>query len=201
MNRDSKQIEFLELLKPIHDDLAKFARALTRNRDDAKDLVNDTLLKAYESFEKIKQKDSFKAYLFSIASRIHKRKIWRAKLFGSYDETNTNNLISDNTSADTKIDIQILYKALDKLPTAQKEAIILFEISGFSLEEIRNIQGGTLSGVKSRLKRGREKLSEILNDNNLKMQLVSNTNHSAYKNLNGTVSFNDKLLQLGVKNE
>ena len=69
------------------------------------------------------------------------------------------------------------------------------------LEEIREIQGGTLSGVKSRLKRGREKLSELLNDKNLKMQLVSNTNHSAYKNLNGTVSFNDKLLQLGVKNE
>jgi DNA-directed RNA polymerase specialized sigma24 family protein len=35
---------------------------------------------------------------------------------------------------------------------------VLFEISGFPLEEIRQLQGGTLSGVKSRLKRGREQL-------------------------------------------
>ena len=62
-------------------------------------------------------------------------------------------------------DIQVLYAALDKLPVKQKEAVVLFEISGFSLEEIKNIQGGTLSGAKSRVKRGREKLAILLNDN------------------------------------
>ena len=42
------------------------------------------------------------------------------------------------------------------------KALTLFEISGLSLEEIREIQGGSLPGVKSRVQRGRKKLAEIM---------------------------------------
>jgi RNA polymerase sigma-70 factor (ECF subfamily) len=51
---------------------------------------------------------------------------------------------------------------LAKLPSRQREALVLFELSGFSLDEIRQLQGGTLSGVKSRMKRGREQLRRWL---------------------------------------
>jgi RNA polymerase sigma-70 factor (ECF subfamily) len=51
---------------------------------------------------------------------------------------------------------------LGKLPDKQKEAIILFEISGFKIAEIAEMQGATESAVKSQLKRGREKLTNIL---------------------------------------
>lgn len=47
-----------------------------------------------------------------------------------------------------------------------KETVILFEISGLSLEEIKKIQGGTISGVKSRLKRGRETLEILMKPRN-----------------------------------
>jgi RNA polymerase sigma factor (sigma-70 family) len=56
----------------------------------------------------------------------------------------------------------MLHKALALLPEAQKECIILFEISGFSIKEIMEIQRASESAVKQRLKRGREKLIEIL---------------------------------------
>jgi RNA polymerase sigma-70 factor (ECF subfamily) len=59
----------------------------------------------------------------------------------------------------------VLYSALNKLKEKYREAIVLFEISGFTLDEIRDVQGGTLSGVKSRLKRGREMLEKIMLDN------------------------------------
>ena len=55
-----------------------------------------------------------------------------------------------------------LYQALSRLPLAVREAIVLYEIEGFSQEEICNIQGGTLSGVKSRINRGRESLKKII---------------------------------------
>ena len=48
------------------------------------------------------------------------------------------------------------------LPEEQKEAVILFEISGFSIKEICEIQQAGESAVKQRLKRGRQKLTEIL---------------------------------------
>jgi len=43
----------------------------------------------------------------------------------------------------------------------QREAIVLFELDGYSLEEIATIQGVTLSAVKTRLARGREKLRQF----------------------------------------
>jgi DNA-directed RNA polymerase specialized sigma24 family protein len=55
-----------------------------------------------------------------------------------------------------------LYEALAQLPHEQRESIILFEISGFSIQEITVIQNASESAVKQRLKRGREKLMEIL---------------------------------------
>jgi RNA polymerase sigma-70 factor (ECF subfamily) len=56
----------------------------------------------------------------------------------------------------------------------QREAIILFEIAGFSIKEIVVIQNASESAVKQRLKRGREKLVEILTyESSLKMGEVN----------------------------
>jgi len=55
-----------------------------------------------------------------------------------------------------------LHRALALLPEAQREALILFEISGFSIKEVAGLQAASISAVKQRLKRGREKLTEIL---------------------------------------
>jgi RNA polymerase sigma-70 factor (ECF subfamily) len=49
-------------------------------------------------------------------------------------------------------------RALASLPAVQREAIILFELDGFTIEEIAGLQGSTISAVKSRLARGRERL-------------------------------------------
>jgi RNA polymerase sigma-70 factor (ECF subfamily) len=65
---------------------------------------------------------------------------------------------------DVSADIQILNQALSYLPQEQREAIVLFEIVGFSIEEIKAMQGGSLSGVKSRLVRARQKLADMLSD-------------------------------------
>jgi RNA polymerase sigma-70 factor (ECF subfamily) len=65
----------------------------------------------------------------------------------------------------------VLDRALARLPEKQREAVILFEISGFSLAEIREIQGGSLSGVKSRIVRGRDNLANLLRDRESAYQL------------------------------
>jgi RNA polymerase sigma-70 factor (ECF subfamily) len=62
------------------------------------------------------------------------------------------------------VDLLVLHRPLDSLEERQRETVILFEISGLSLEEIRAIQGGSLSGVKSRLVRGRQRLAEVMSD-------------------------------------
>ena len=51
--------------------------------------------------------------------------------------------------------------ALGSLAAVQREAVVLFEVDGFSLEEIAAMQGVTLSAVKTRLARGRKKLRQF----------------------------------------
>ncbi len=162
MTTEEKQEKFLTLLAPVRDGLMRFARAMTRNTDDARDLVSETILVAFQNFDKLRKPESFKSYTFTIASRIFKRRRWRSRIFAEYDEQFAENIRSTDSLPDSKADIHRLYSAIDTLPEKQKEAIILFELSGFSLEEVKELQGGTLSGVKSRLKRGREQLAEIL---------------------------------------
>ena len=70
MDPKVKQIEFMELYEPCRESLVRFAHAMARNREDALDLVQETTLKAFDSFEKLKNKQAFKSYMFTIASRI-----------------------------------------------------------------------------------------------------------------------------------
>jgi len=164
MNEKAKQEEFLALYSPVNDRLARFARAMTRCPDEARDLVGETVLQAYENFDTLRDKAAFLSFIFTIARRIYLRKKWRERFFGRYDDAAAEQIPDGNCCHETRADVRLLYAALDKLPHKQKEAVILFEISGFSLWEIQEMQGGTLSGVKSRLKRGRSRLAELLTD-------------------------------------
>jgi RNA polymerase sigma-70 factor (ECF subfamily) len=74
-------------------------------------------------------------------------------------------IVDPRAMPDVAAEMGIVMAALDKLPAKMKETILLFDIGDLSLEEIRHIQGGTLSGVKSRLRRGRELLKQLLGVN------------------------------------
>lgn len=158
----TRQQRFLDLLRPYQASLSRFARAMTGNAETAKDLVSETVLKAYESFDKLKDTGGFQSYLFTIASRLSDRERVRGQRWADWDEERMNEIPSQGGSPETKIEVELLYRALQQLPEKQREAIVLFEITGLSLEEVREIQGGSLSGVKSRIVRGREGLADLL---------------------------------------
>ena len=69
----------------------------------------------------------------------------------------------EHSATDVATDIHYLHESLAKLSEDQRECIILFELSGFSIKEISELQNASESAVKQRLKRGREKLIEIMN--------------------------------------
>ena len=152
----------MALLEPVHGSLNRFVRAMARDRDDARDLVAETILIAYERFDTVKDDKAFLSFLFTIAQRTCARGQRRAKLFGLFNDGLRDSLMSTSTPPDVAADIAALHRALALLPREQREAVALFEISGFPLEEIREIQGGTLSGVKARVARGRRKLAKLL---------------------------------------
>lgn len=155
---------FLELLEPVHDNLARFARSMTGGEEDARDLVGETVLRALENFDELRDEQAFLAWLFTIAARLQRRRARRAQLFGPYEEREIVRRPAPGSSPETAHDISALYSALDRLGAKERETIVLFEIAGLSLEEVREVQGGSLSGVKSRLVRGRRKLARLLGE-------------------------------------
>lgn len=159
----SKQDIFLEAYEPIHEKFEKFCKARVYGNMEASDLINETLLVAFDKFETLKSKEAFLSFLCTISSRIlsnayHKKKERLLKKEDGADYLNDSN-------ADSGMDAEIhfLYEALAKLSEEQREAIILFEISGFSNKEIAKIQNASLSAVKQRIKRGRDKLIALMN--------------------------------------
>ena len=155
-----RNVEFLALLQSAEPSLSRFARAMTHDRESARDLAAETILIALEKFHTLQNKKAFLSFLLTIASRLHKKKQWRLRIWSNYNENSALEKADAGTQPDTSADVTILYQALTRLSAAQREAIVLFEINGLSLEEIQMIQGGSLSGIKSRVARARQKLTQ-----------------------------------------
>jgi RNA polymerase sigma-70 factor (ECF subfamily) len=157
----NQQTEFMALYKPLHQRLSNYCRSMAHNRSDAGDLLNDTLLAAYEQFGQLENPDRFAGYLFTIASNLFKKQLRRKKFRGKYDEKEALMMEDLSIDTETRVELSIVMQKMELLPAQQREALILFHISDLPLEEIRNIQGGSLSAVKQRIKRGRERLMQL----------------------------------------
>jgi RNA polymerase sigma factor (sigma-70 family) len=158
----TEQYQFLELYDPIHKHLARFCRAISGNKEDAEDLMNDTILATLESMNKLKDSTSFKSYIFSIASNLNNMRFRRTKFHADFNEKEIRQIIDTDNNPEYATEFKIIYEKILVLPHKMAEALILFHISDLTIEEIQKIQGGSMSGVKLRLKRGREKLLTLL---------------------------------------
>lgn len=168
-----KQEQFLDLIEPHKAGLLRFCRALSNDSDTAKDLASEAILITYERFETLQNKAVIKSYLYTIASRLARTERNAAKRKASYEEADR--IEYRGAAPDVLADIRLLQEAMQILPEKIREAIIMFEISGLSLEEIKEIQGGSLSGVKMRIARGRKKLAKLLGVADVSMEYKKKT--------------------------
>lgn len=160
--------KFIELVKPHYSDALRYSRALCsgKHSDDARDVLQQAFLKAIENFGSLQEHSKFKSWFFKIITNcfydVTRKHFWKnlssldnyeAKeqipdLYNSYEANETRNIIS---------------LALEKLSDKERTAILLFEIEGFSIEEISELQNEkSQSAVKSRLSRARIKLKDII---------------------------------------
>jgi len=165
-----RQNRFLELYLPIADRLARYARAMTTCVDDALDVEAETLLIAFERMDTVRSPQAFLSFVFTIARRVKTHRTQRLSRFRPLMDNDAETFESHDRSPEVSADVRLLYEALSKLPHKQREAVVLFEIVGLPLEDIRDVQGGTLSGVKARVVRGRKKLAAHLTPQNISRQ-------------------------------
>ena len=159
---DKKQERFLSLYEPVHDKFERFCRARSNGIMEVSDLINETLLVAYQKFESIKSDKAFLPFLIGISIRLMANYKRKQREIVDMDKA-INNMPSDFKS-ETQTEIYLLYRAIAQLPDNQKDSIILFEITGFSIKEIADMHQVSESAVKKRLQRGRSRLLELLSD-------------------------------------
>lgn len=159
----SKKHAFMELYQPVHENFERFCRARVYGDTDFKDLMHDTIVIAFEKFEKLEDPKAFLHFLFGISIRVLANTNRKQRLVHVTDEAQ--NVPDETMRADKNEDVHLLYQALSRLPEEQREALVLFEISGFSIAEIAELQNAGVSAVKQRLARGRKALLELLQEN------------------------------------
>lgn len=175
---NTKQKLFLEAYEQCHEPFIKYCSALAYGKMDTEDLVQDVLLSAYHHFDKIENKNQLLHYLIKAARNSNISKWRKKKPIESLTEIHSNRLQSQQVTPETIMDIQLLYRLLDKLPQSQKEALILFEISGFKMKEIAALQESNVSAIKTKISRGRKKLKELLANNAVSISSILKTLNS-----------------------
>ncbi|HPF90467.1 MAG: RNA polymerase sigma factor [Flavobacteriales bacterium] len=138
-----------------HEPFARYCSALAYGKMDAQDLMQDVLLSAFQRFERIEKKDQLLHYLIR-AARNRSVSVWRmGRRNTAISDQQAARLKERGASADLLVDVGILYAAMDALPDAQRDALVLFEVSGLSMAEIAEIQGINENAVKTRVSRAR----------------------------------------------
>lgn len=160
----------MSLYMPVNAKFERFCKARAYGKMDFKDMMKETIAIAFEKLETLQSHEAFLRFLFGISIRVlsnANQKIREEKWPANLDYAS-----SGKNTAEHNLEIQELYKALDKLPEMQREALILFEISGFSVKEVAGIQSSSEDAVKQRLSRGRKELIELLSDRSKQTQTV-----------------------------
>ncbi len=173
-----KQRLFEEQALPLLDQLYGGAMRLTRNPQDAEDLIQETYLKAYSNFDSFKQGTNLKAWLYRIMTNTYinsYRKAKRRPLESSADELSDFQLYTtaghDSTgleSAEVEALKQMpdseISEAMNDLPEDYRMVVYYADVVGLAYKEIADVMGTPLGTVMSRLHRGRKLLRAALKD-------------------------------------
>ena len=141
--------------------LRRYARALAGNRDDADDLVQDTLERAWTKSTLWHGVVDMRAWLFSIMHNLHVDGIRRPKVATVMMDDDTPEVAVAPTQGE-RLAVLDLQAALELLPIEQKEIVLLVAIEEMAYAEIATTLGIPIGTVMSRLSRGRERLRALM---------------------------------------
>lgn len=170
--------EFEETVLPLRNELRKAALRLTKSSDSAEDLVQDTLVHAFQGFSRFKCGTNLKAWLMRIMLNLfisqyreQKRTVPTVSLEGLLEELAlgeecaellTDEAISPEDIVMSRAMDEEVAKALQKLPEPFREVVILCDLEGLSYAETAQALGIPIGTVRSRLSRAREMLRQLL---------------------------------------
>lgn len=164
MTEINPEIFEMEAMKHLNE-LYRTANRLTQNQTDAEDLVQETFMQAWKSFDRYEVGTNCRAWLYKIlfnkVDHYRRKKYTRAKYMQEADEEIFNNASFVAPVPEHLTDTEVI-KALDKLPDHYREVVMLTDVHEFSYKEAADILQIPIGTVMSRLNRARTQLRKSL---------------------------------------
>lgn len=150
---------FSELILYYKDDLYKIARAkFGRHEDDICDAVQETILAAYSSIDKLKKASSFKSWIIKIlvnkCNDIYRKKSMYENI--SYESNECENYLVAPPISDSTLEMDSL---MSVLTNEERMIILLYYEYGYNSNEIAKILDIKANTVRSKLSRARTKIA------------------------------------------
>src|SRR5438067_6511993 len=133
--------ELFELLGPIHDDVQLFARRIARSNAEGDDVFQEAVLRAARKFGSLRERSKFKSWMHSVVVSVHRTRCRRAFWTRWISSEPAIDAVGDDGTrwVDERASASRAAAALGKLEPAQREAIVLFELHGYAIDEIAEI--------------------------------------------------------------
>ena len=160
VSKVEEAVAFDEFFLAEHERLFQALYLLTGDRNEADDLAQESLLRAYERWDRVRTMDSPAGYVYRTAlnlyrSRLRKLAVRARRVFAAVPAEDLSGSVT--ASHDVR-------RALEQLPRGQLEAVILVEWLGLGSDEAGQVLGIDASSVRGRLHRGRASLRDLLGD-------------------------------------
>ncbi len=162
-----KEIRFRDDILPLKDKLFRLALRITLNREEAEDIVQDTLLKMWERREEWPRIDSIEAFCMTMCRNLaldRNGAARRSNLPLNEDIDSPPNLRTPLDELDERQRVEALHRFIDELPEQWRSIMLLRETEGKRYDEIANILGISESQVKVYLHRARTRLREQMSN-------------------------------------
>lgn len=159
-NTVTREERFNQLIAIYMDDLYRYGYWLSGSHAVADDLVQDTLVRAWKSMEKLNDTKAAKGWLLTILRRENARRFERKRPQES--GIPTEELAANREDYDTSTEAFVLRQALERLPEEYREPLLMQVVFGYSQKEIAAHLGISVAGAGTRLFRAREKMRGLL---------------------------------------
>ena len=177
---------FEAIFNEYKNDLFFFALKITKNKEIAEEVVQETFLAMYQSIEKLQNIDGFKSWLFSICHNQCYKYIKKETADVLLDEDTFNIVLETSSDGSSELPEELLEAEMlknimtemfDSLPPSQREAMILYYYKEMPVSDISDIMQVPVGTVKSYLNYGRKKIRQSVGDyekaNNVRLHGVS----------------------------
>ncbi len=159
-----KEISFRNDVLPLKNKLFRLALRITLNREEAEDIVQETLIKVWNQRDKWQQLDSIEAFSLTIARNLsldHIKKMDNQSC--SLDDEKEERPDTTSTPSERMIQqdkLDIVRRLMDELPEKQRSCLQLRDIEGKHYKDIASIMGITEEQVKVNIFRARQNIKQ-----------------------------------------